>query len=108
MKQSSKFNLLILFTILTFISLTSFSSSDEIFSKGKEIFLNKGACVTCHMLSDAKSSGMIGPNLDEIRPDKNRVIIAVTRGIGVMPAYEGVLSEEEIEAVSYYVFKAVQ
>ena len=107
MKQSSKFNLLILFTILTFISLTSFSNSDEIFSKGKEIFLNNGACATCHMLSDAKSSGMIGPNLDEIRPDKNRVVIAVTRGIGVMPAFEGILSDDEIEAVSYYVSKAV-
>jgi mono/diheme cytochrome c family protein len=28
----------------------------------------------------------------------------VTNGIGVMPAYEGELTSEEIEAVAYYVF----
>ena len=32
-----------------------------------------------------------------------RVIAAVTNGIGVMPAYQGELSPEEIEAVAYYV-----
>ena len=46
---------------------------------------------------------MIGPNLDQIRPDKNRVIMAVKNGIGIMPAYEGELTVEEIEAVSHYV-----
>tara|TARA_B100001996_G_C18356332_1_gene475993 strand:- start:200 stop:526 length:327 start_codon:yes stop_codon:yes gene_type:complete len=108
MKKLSKFNLLILFIFLSFMSLTSFSNSDEMFNKGKQIFLNNGTCATCHMLSDAQSSGMIGPNLDEIRPDKNRVVIAVTRGIGVMPAFEGTLSDDEIEAVSYYVSKTVK
>ena len=29
---------------------------------------------------------------------------AVTHGIGVMPAYEGQLTSEEIEAVAHYVF----
>ena len=29
---------------------------------------------------------------------------AVTNGIGVMPAYEGQLTPEEIEAVAHYVF----
>ena len=29
--------------------------------------------------------------------------MAVTNGIGVMPAYEGILTPEEIEAVSKYV-----
>ena len=60
-----------------------------------------------HMLKDAGSNGQIGPNLDEIRPEKNRVIVAVTNGIGVMPAYQGQLTVEEIEAVSYYVSKSV-
>jgi mono/diheme cytochrome c family protein len=32
-----------------------------------------------------------------------RVITAVTNGIGVMPAYQGELSPEEIEAVAHYV-----
>ena len=32
-----------------------------------------------------------------------RVIVAVTNGIGVMPAYQGELSSKEIEAVAHYV-----
>ena len=108
MIKLSKFNLLILFIFLIFMSLISFSNSDEIFNKGKQIFLNNGTCATCHMLSDAQSSGMIGPNLDEIRPDSNRIIMAVTNGIGVMPAFDGMLSEEEINAVSHYVYKATE
>ena len=31
------------------------------------------------------------------------VINTVTNGIGVMPAYEGILTSEEIEAVAHYV-----
>jgi mono/diheme cytochrome c family protein len=32
-----------------------------------------------------------------------RVVNTVTNGIGVMPAYEGQLTKEEIEAVAHYV-----
>ena len=60
-------------------------------------------CSTCHILADAGSNGQIGPNLNEIKPDKIRVINTVTNGIGVMPAYEGQLTKEEIEAVAHYV-----
>ena len=77
--------------------------ADEIFQKGREIFLDKGMCASCHTLSDAGSQANIGPNLNEIRPNIMRVIAAVTNGIGVMPAYQGELSSEEIEAVAHYV-----
>ena len=30
-------------------------------------------------------------------------MVAIKNGIGVMPAFEGMLSHEEIEAVSYFV-----
>ena len=82
--------------------------ADEVFQKGKEIFLEQGACASCHSLSDAGSQANIGPNLDEIRPDLSRIIIAVINGIGVMPAFDGILSEEEINAVSHYVYKATE
>ena len=77
--------------------------SDSMFDMGKNIFLNKGNCVACHTLNDAESNGLIGPNLNQIKPDKMRVISTVTNGIGVMPAYEGQLSMQEIEAVAHYV-----
>ncbi len=77
--------------------------SDDMFDLGKDVFLNKAVCSACHTLTDAGSNGQIGPNLNEIRPDKMTIMNAVTHGIGVMPAYEGQLTSEEIEAVSYYV-----
>ena len=95
-----------LFYLITFIFLNLFFlpvKSDPIFDKGKDIFLNIAVCSTCHILADAGSDGQIGPNLNDIRPDKIRIINAVTNGIGVMPAYEGQLSAEEIEAVAHYV-----
>ena len=95
-----------LFYLIIFISLNLFFlpvKSDQMFDKGKDIFLNIAVCSTCHILADAGSVGQIGPNLNEIRADKIRVINAVTNGIGVLPAYEGQLSTEEIEAVSHYV-----
>ena len=54
-------------------------------------------------MSDAGSNGDIGPNLNAIKPDVGRVVMAVTNGIGVMPAYEGMLTSKEIEAIAIYV-----
>ncbi len=83
-------------------------NADQLFDEGKKIFINQGNCASCHVLSDAKSDGNIGPNLNQIIPTKERVITAVSRGIGVMPAYEGVLTLDEIDAVAYYVSVASQ
>ena len=89
--------------LLLIFALIINANSDELFNKGKEIFLEAGNCAACHTLSDAGSNAMIGPNLNEIRPDVSRVLMAVKNGIGVMPAMEGILSNEEIEAVAHYV-----
>ena len=92
---------LIFFLFLNLISLPV--KSDPIFKMGKTIFLEQGNCAACHILADAKSSGQIGPNLNQLKPDMTRVIYAVTNGIGVMPPYEGQLTIQEIEAVAHYV-----
>ena len=86
-----------------FILFTQTLSANEILDLGKNIFLEKGNCATCHALNDAGSNSDIGPNLNLIKPDVGRVVMAVTNGIGVMPAYEGILTSEEIEAVAKYV-----
>ena len=93
--------------IILFFVFNLKAFADEKFDLGKKIFLEKGNCGTCHILSDAGSNGNIGPNLNDIRPDKMRVINAVTNGIGVMPSYQGELTVEEIEAVAHYVSIAV-
>tara|TARA_B100000131_G_scaffold313285_1_gene348451 strand:- start:121 stop:432 length:312 start_codon:yes stop_codon:yes gene_type:complete len=94
------------FLILINFFILSYSFSDEKFDLGKNIFLNAGNCSACHSLADAGSVANVGPNLDEIKPDIGRVIISVTNGAGVMPSYLGILSQDEIEAVAYYVSEA--
>tara|TARA_B110001454_G_scaffold214196_1_gene233592 strand:- start:563 stop:883 length:321 start_codon:yes stop_codon:yes gene_type:complete len=92
--------------ILT-VLLSLIAQADQKFDMGKQIFLKKGACASCHTLADANSEGNIGPNLNQIRPDMTRVMTAVKNGIGVMPAFEDLLSSLEIEAVSQYVSQSV-
>ena len=92
-----------------FVSISIFFTdvkSDEIYNLGKEIFLGSGNCATCHSLKDAGSVTNVGPNLNEIRPEFGRIQMAVTNGVGVMPSMLGILSEDEIKAVSLYVAKS--
>ena len=70
---------------------------------GLEVYNNKAQCGMCHTLQSAGSKGQIGTNLDQLKPLMPQVVSAVTNGIGVMPSFEGMLSSEEIEAVSYFV-----
>ena len=73
---------------------------------GLEVYNNKAQCGVCHTLRAAGSEGQIGPNLDMLKPQISQVIAVVTNGIGVMQAWEGILTYEEIEAVAYYVFNS--
>ena len=73
---------------------------------GLDIYNNKAQCGVCHTLQATGSTGTIGPNLDQLKPQMPQIIAAVTNGIGVMQAWEGILTEEEIEAVAYYVFSS--
>ena len=91
------------FIFLSIIISPQVLKADDLFDLGKKIFLEKGNCATCHTLNDANSYGNVGPNLDEIKPDIARILLAVTNGIGVMPSYEGELSKSEIIAVATYV-----
>ena len=102
---NTKFKLIVKYLnyIVVFILFSQVLHADEILNLGKNIFLEKGNCATCHALNGAGSNSDIGPNLNLIKPDVGRVVIAVTNGIGVMPAYEGILSSKEIEAVATYV-----
>ena len=97
----------LIFLIILFLN-TQKLLADEVFEKGRQIFLEQGTCASCHTLNDAGSEANIGPNLNEIRPDLNRVIIAVTNGIGVMPSFDGILTADEINSVAHYVYIATE
>ena len=95
-----------IFLILITIVFTAPVLSDDKMDLGLEVFNNKATCGTCHVLKTAGSTGNIGPNLDQLKPSMERIIYAVKNGIGVMQAWEGILTSEEIEAVAYYVFNS--
>jgi cytochrome c6 len=69
---------------------------------GKKIFASAG-CGSCHTLEDAGTSGTIGPNLDEAKPDLELAIDRVTNGSGAMPPFKDQLSQQEIVDVATYV-----
>ena len=97
----------IFFVILLFsFSLTTDLKADsEKMALGLKVFNNKAMCGACHVLKAAGSTGNIGPDLDSLKPSEEQVRDVVTQGFGVMPAFgeEGLLTSEEIDAVSYYV-----
>ncbi|HUF01831.1 MAG TPA: cytochrome c [Gaiellaceae bacterium] len=70
---------------------------------GKEVFLGASACGSCHTLSDAGTTGAIGPNLDATKPGHLLVVDRVTNGQGGMPAFADTLSAEQIQDVAAYV-----
>ena len=80
--------------------------ADDKIVLGLDVYNNKAQCGACHTLQAAGSEGQIGPNLDQLKPQMPQIIAAVTNGIGVMQAWEGILTYEEIEAVAYYVFNS--
>jgi len=71
-------------------------------AKGKAIFSSAG-CVSCHTLAAAKSTGTVGPNLDQAKPDFQLATARVTLGKGVMPSFKGQLSDQQIADVASFV-----
>jgi mono/diheme cytochrome c family protein len=72
---------------------------------GKKTFLSAG-CSGCHTLKDAGSTGNVGPNLDDSKPDLALATQRVTNGSGAMPPFKGQLSDKEIANVATYVVTA--
>jgi mono/diheme cytochrome c family protein len=71
-------------------------------TNGAKIFASAG-CGGCHALQAAGSSGTVGPNLDDSKPDFGLVVDRVTNGQGAMPSFSDSLSEQEIADVAQYV-----
>jgi len=97
------------FKKILFVFFLIFSSSvfaDDKMVLGLEVYNNKAQCGACHTLQAADSAGNIGPDLDQLKSSMSQIIYAVTNGIGVMQAWEGILTDEEIEAVAYFIFNS--
>ena len=84
------------------------AASDPQFAEGRALFVGGATppCAICHTLKEAGATGAVGPVLDELRPDEERVAVAVRGGIGAMPSFATTLTEAQIRAVAHYVAKA--
>ena len=69
---------------------------------GAKIFADAG-CGSCHTFEPAGSTGSIGPNLDDADPTVEEAVRQIREGGNGMPAFEGDLSEQEIEDVAEFV-----
>ena len=72
---------------------------------GEQVYASAG-CGGCHTLEAAGSSGNVGPNLDDAKPDAALVIDRVTNGRGAMPSFSSQLSEKQIADVAAYVVQS--
>src|SRR5690606_26090379 len=74
-------------TGLAFLLALPFAASAN--DLGRKVFTEAAQppCAVCHTLEAAGATGTIGPSLDELKPDKARVLEAVRTGIGVMPRF---------------------
>ena len=100
------FKVFIVILLFSFPLTINLQADSEKMALGLDVYNNKAACGACHILKAAASEGNIGPNLDILKPTEEQVKLIVTEGLGVMPAFgeEGILTSEEIDAVSHYVF----
>ena len=83
---------------------TETTTDGEATAMGKEVFVAN--CGSCHALSDAGTSGAIGPSLDGSSVSAEQIEAQVRAGGGGMPAFEDTLSDEEIQEVAVYVVAA--
>jgi mono/diheme cytochrome c family protein len=67
--------------------------------EARDMFAN--TCGGCHTLQAAATTGTIGPNLDDLKPDKEQVLNAIRTGPGQMP--ENLFRGADAEAVAEFV-----
>lgn len=77
---------------------------------GQEVYLRKAnpPCGTCHQLRHAGTRGAIGPDLDVLKPDAEKITTSIRNGIGVMPSQAHLLNDAEINAVAAYIIEVTQ
>jgi mono/diheme cytochrome c family protein len=77
------------------------ANTQQAAAQAKQAFTDN--CAGCHVLKDAKATGAVGPNLDDLKPDAATVQRQVENGGGAMPAFKGQLPDAQIKAISQYV-----
>jgi mono/diheme cytochrome c family protein len=78
------------------------AKTPDLVSAGRELF-NTWSCSACHTLSDAGSSGAVGPSLDNPGLTHDFIVGRITNGSGPMPSFGGQISEADIGKLADYI-----
>ncbi len=63
------------------------------------------SCGSCHVLSDAGTTGAIGPNLDEAKSSFEKSYSQIKNGGGGMPAFGERLTDDQVRALAQYIVR---
>jgi mono/diheme cytochrome c family protein len=74
---------------------------------GKPIFASSG-CSACHTMKAANATGTVGPNLDDLKAELEKIESQVVNGGGGMPPFKGNLSDQQIADVSQFVYDSTR
>ena len=66
----------------------------------------KANCGSCHTLSAAGTSGLVGPKLDGLHLTSDQVVAIMRAGPGAMPSFGGALSPQQTKALASFVAQA--
>jgi mono/diheme cytochrome c family protein len=83
------------------------SSKGAAGSPGAKVFASAG-CAGCHTLKAVNAKGQVGPNLDELKPDRSTVARQVRAGGNGMPSFKDRLSGNQIDQVASFVAQATR
>jgi sulfite dehydrogenase len=94
--------------IAALVALSWAAGAQAADEEGRKLFTTlTPPCALCHTLKDAGATGAIGPSLDELKPDAERVRKVLKTGSGQMPAFPQ-LTEAQVEALARYVEAATR
>lgn len=74
----------------------------DVVSAGRDLF-NTWSCSACHTLTDAGSSGAVGPSLDNPKLTHDFIVNRVTNGQGPMPSFGGQIPDSDIGKLADYI-----
>lgn len=74
----------------------------DVVAAGRELF-NTWSCSACHTLTDAGSSGAVGPTLDNPNLTHDFIVSRVTNGQGPMPSFAGQIPDDDIGKLADYI-----
>jgi mono/diheme cytochrome c family protein len=74
----------------------------DVIAAGRDLF-NTWSCSACHTLTDAGSSGAVGPSLDNPNLTHDFIVTRVTNGSGPMPSFGGQIPDADIGKLADYI-----